>query len=159
MLDAIYSILVALQLSDVIVSILTKKTKRTVYFSFFVWHLSLIVGVINGISIWISLLQVLNCAFIFSNFRKVKVVTIIGIGDEIKDTSDLYLAGIERILGDSISNQSGETLKVFKLTLLEKKFFGLTKETKEMEIPVKLREEDVISFRKQIIGHTFDVVI
>ena len=105
------------------------------------------------------MLQVLNCAFIFSSFRKIKVVTIIGIGDEVKDPADPYLEDIEKVLGWTISNQSGETLKVFKLTLLEKKFFGLTKETKEMEIPVKLREEDVISFRKQIIGHTFDVVI
>jgi hypothetical protein len=114
---------------------------------------------LNGSSLWISLLHVINCAFIFSSLNKVRVVTIIGIGEEIKDYVDPYLEGIEKMLGHSISNPSaGETLKVFKLTLLEKKFFGLSKETKEMEIPVSLKEEDEISFRKQIVGHTFDII-
>jgi hypothetical protein len=159
MIQAICSILTIFQVIDVAMAILTKKTRRKIQFSFVVWHLSLVMFAFNDTSLWISILHVINCAFIFSSLNKVRVVTIIGIGEEIKDYMDPYLEGIEKILGHSISNPSaGETLKVFKLTLLEKKFFGLSKETKEMEIPVSLKEEDEISFRKQIVGHTFDII-
>ena len=159
MIQAICSILTIFQVIDVVLTILTKQSRRKIQFSFVVWHLSLVMFALNGSSLWISLLHVINCAFIFSSLNKVRVVTIIGIGEEIKDYVDPYLEGIEKMLGHSISNPSaGETLKVFKLTLLEKKFFGLSKETKEMEIPVSLKEEDEISFRKQIVGHTFDII-
>lgn len=159
MIQAICSILTIFQVIDVVLAILTKQTRRKVQFSFVVWHLSLVMFALNGTSLWISLLHVINCAFIFYSLNKVKVVTIVGISDKVEGSQDPYIEEITKVISESISNRSvGETIKVFKLTLLEKKFFGLSKETKEMEIPVSLKEEDEISFRKQIVGHTFDII-
>jgi hypothetical protein len=159
MIQAICSILTIFQVIDVVLTILTKQSRRKIQFSFVVWHLSLVMFALNGTSLWISLLHVINCAFIFSSLNKVKVVTIVGISDKLEESRDPYLEDLTKAISESISNRSaGETLKVFKLTLLEKKFFGLSKETKELEIPVSLKEEDEISFRKQIVGHTFDII-
>ena len=159
MIQAICSILTIFQVTDVVIAILAKKTSRRVQFSFVVWHLSLVMFALNGTSLWISILHIINCAFIFSVLNKVKVVTIVGISDKVEESQDPYLEELTKAISESISNRSaGETIKVFKLTLLEKKFFGLSKETKEMEIPVALKEEDEISFRKQIVGHTFDII-
>ena len=159
MIQAICSILTIFQVTDVVIAILAKKTSRRVQFSFVVWHLSLVMFALNGTSLWISILHIINCAFIFSVLNKVKVVTIVGISDKVEESQDPYLEELTKAISESISNRSaGETIKVFKLTLLEKKFFGLSKETKEMEIPVSLKEEDEISFRKQIVGHTFDII-
>ena len=91
MIQAICSILTIFQVIDVAIAILAKKTRRSVQFSFIVWHLSLVMFAINGTSLWISLLHVINCAFIFYSLNKVRVVTIIGIGEEIKDYMDPYL--------------------------------------------------------------------
>ena len=158
MIQSICTILIIFQVIDVVLSILTKQTRRKIQFSFVVWHLSLVMFALNGSSLWISLLHVINCAFIFSSLNKVKVVTIVGISDKLEESRDPYLEELTKAISESISNYSSEPVKVFNFTLLEKKFFGLSKETKQMEIPVALKGEDEIAFRKQVIGHTFDII-
>lgn len=161
MMNTILLGLVVFQILDTIYNFKYGLVKWTIYHSFFVWHLSAIFFFIDG-SIFLVLLQLLNCALSFKSLSKLRVVEVVGVGNEL-DVADLKNVDeddpIKFLLSRVESGDLPEDARVFEMTFMEKRFFGFVKEVKTIKVPVSLNGSSKQDFENAMIGVKFEVVI
>jgi hypothetical protein len=156
-ISAITAGLTILQLFDLSFSLTgliigKRKRKALIYFSFFVWHLSLVFFSIEfligtGEYWWIPIIQIINSAFSLNDLGNVKVVKIVNVEDSEKELDEII-----SILG---GEKKG---KVLRFTFQESSYFGLKKELKIADLNTYEEDGDYEKVKKYLKGHEFDII-
>lgn len=158
MISTICTILVLFQLAGLILTVTVRKNRFTIYYGFILWHLSLIFFMLDGQPLYVPLIHIICCALAMRDLSHLKVVKILEINDDNGESqNDERLDEIRKIVEASGAGIPGN-VKMYSFTLQEKRFFGLSIETRKMSVPVSLEQGDEEVFKKTIVGHQFDII-
>jgi hypothetical protein len=163
----ISAFLITLQLIDGVMiwhRLLTggKKSKIGVYFSFFVWNISIIFFFFSGTPFYNTILHIINSAFSYHSLSKIRVLKILD-AEQIEDSEHGFyeISEINQKIPEQfrIDTSDYKSCRLFLITIEDSGPFGLTRVKREIKMPVYSKNGNYDDLPELIIGQKMNIFL